>query len=745
MAQVASVILPPLEEAYSYLIPAELCGKIVFGSRVEVPIGKRSARGFVVAVDLQYQKDPADKFTLRAITRLLYDSPCFNEEQFRFFNWIADYYGENLSRVFEIGIPEIAPRKFSRSVELLPKKDSTPKGTVQKKILSIIEKEGGILSYSSIIEIFKNASSSLKSLETQGFIRILSTEIKDQHLHHGHAPDWAKREIKLNPEQDHALDQILQAWKNREFKPFLLYGITGSGKTEVYIEALRHVRDAGQGVLVIVPEIALTPQLIDRFRARLGNEIAVLHSAMSKRARWDSWLALLEGRNTIAIGARSAVFAPIKNLGLIVVDEEHDASFKQGENLRYNARDLAVLRAKLNNCPVVLGSATPSLESFSHSEEKKYAYLELPSRHSVSFLPSVEIVDLNSIKPWMMPTKNISPQLLQALKDIQLDDSQAFILYNRRGFATFLQCDKCNEVLECPHCSVTLTYHQNSNSLLCHYCNYSTIPPSMCNKCPKECLERNNNEPGTFVRRGAGTEKVLEEIQGLLPHLSVERLDRDAVENLAHYRKILTKVRDGETKILVGTQMIAKGHDLPNVTLVGVIDCDVGLHFPDFRASERVFQLLTQASGRAGRGDKPGRVILQTRVPHHPSLQKTLTHDFPGFARLELKNRKALRYPPFTRLLRIVVASLDQRIPPNTLLRYKEVLFRYRDCYHSDLSILGPAPAPLAKIKTLWRWHMLLKSGSPTILNQCIHMLREVKASSKKARIIFDMDPQDML
>ncbi len=741
----ASIVVPPLPGPLTYLIPAELSSTVVIGSKVAVPLGSRTATGYVVKISDKEEDfgGGGKEFDLKSIEQVDPSGQCFNEEQLQFFYWVADYYADPPGRVIETAVPQAVPRKFSRTVRLAGSPEKEAKGRTQRAILSFLEQNGRCADYGRLLRLFKGASHSLKKLAEQGVIEISSSEMLDHHIETDLAPEWAKREILLNEAQEKAFEAVLRSWREKKFETFLLYGITGSGKTEVYIDIIREVKNAGYGALVIVPEIALTPQLVDRFRARLGNEIAVLHSAMTRRMRWDSWRALLEGRNQVAIGARSAIFAPVRNPGLIIVDEEHDGSFKQGENLRYNARDLAVLRGKLNNCPVVLGSATPSLESFHNAEQKKYTFLELPSRHSESLLPAVEVIDLNKIKPWEMPSKNISPQLEAAVKDALADDSQTFILYNRRGFATYLQCDQCGAVLECPNCSVTLTYHRRSNSLLCHYCSYSVLPPEHCSKCPE--TEGAGDSAGTFVQRGGGTEKVTEEIASLFPGVRVERLDRDAVEDLSHYKTILSKVRSGDTRILVGTQMIAKGHDLPNVTLVGIVDCDVGLNFPDFRCSERVFQLLIQASGRAGRGDKPGRVILQTRVPGHPSLVNTLRHDYAGFAGRELAARKGLRYPPFSKLLRVIAASQEQHLPPQILLRFKDVLSRFRDENHADISILGPAPAPIGKLKTLWRWHMLLKSGSPSVLNHCMKILNATKVNRRKARVILDMDPQDML
>lgn len=742
MTLVVSVVIAPLEEALSYKVPEPLRERVAIGSHLKVPLGKRHAEGFVVGLTENHEND---SFELKEATDLASEDPCFLEDQLPFFQWIADYYVEPLSKVLETAIPASVAKKFIRHVEFLKMPEKPGRGRLKQEILEFLSREGTPVDYSSLLRRFPGAGLTVRKLVEVGGLRVTREELKGAHVSTEEIPGWAKQEVHLMPGQSSSLESILAAWQARRFEPFLLYGITGSGKTEVYIEAIKKVTAAKGGALVIVPEIALTPQLIDRFRARLGDGIAVLHSAVSKRDRWDSWRALLEGRYRIAIGARSAIFAPIRDLQLIVVDEEHDSSFKQAENIRYNARDLAVIRAKHASCPVVLGSATPSLESFLNSHDKRYTLLELPERHAEASLPSVEIVDLNRIKQREMPSRNVSPRFLQLLKQTIEQGSQAFVLYNRRGFASYLQCEKCGGVVECPNCSVTLTYHRQNNSLLCHYCGYSSVPSSLCGQCPERDDSGQRLEPGTLVHRGSGTEKILEEIENLLPGVPVERLDRDAVEDLNHYRSILRRVRSGETRILVGTQMIAKGHDLPDVTLVGIVDCDVGLNFPDFRCAERAFQLLTQASGRAGRGERPGNVVLQTRVPNHPSLHFTKSHDFTGFAAYELKNRKALHYPPFSRLARLLVASQEKDAPPQILLHFKEILSKFRQERQCDLAILGPAPAPLGKVKTLWRWHMLLKSRSASTLNHSVRLLKGAGINKRKHRLIFDLDPQDML
>lgn len=729
-----NVVIPPLQGAYTY---ASGCYKeqIAVGQEVVVPLGRRVAQGFVTAlVDAPAPGVPLDK--IKPLHQLPNAEPVFNAQQLRFFEWVARYYGEPLSNVIESAVPPRAKKKHRRLVRILDSGETT-RGAVAQRVIELLRQSPHPLPVEVVEETIKGATEAIARLEKKGFIEYVNEEVRLDTLYSGEVPEWARKDVALNESQTQALTHILS---EHSFIPYLLHGVTGSGKTEVYIEAIREVVGRGMGALVIVPEIALTPQLVDRFRGRLGENLALLHSGLTQRVRWEGWRTLLEGGASVAIGARSGIFAPVPNLGLIIVDEEHDGSYKQQEGLRYNARDLALARAQLEGCPVVLGSATPSLESYHNAVQKRYRYLPLPSRHESGSSLSIRIVDMNKKKPWEMKSKNLSPELHEAIAETIEKGEQAFILYNRRGFSNYLQCDQCEFVMHCPHCSVTLTYHKATGRALCHYCNFSCMPPQLC----PSCTEKGSDPIGTITFRGAGTEKIFDELLELFPEVKIERLDRDVASDEARYRAILDRVRSEETKVLVGTQMIAKGHDLPGVTLVGVVDCDVGLHMPDFRAGERIFQLLTQASGRAGRAERPGRVILQTRVPHHPSLVKTVAQDFRGFAQAELLARSELGYPPFSRLLRIVASSEELSLAEKSLTAVRERAEAFVKESKLELKLLGPAPAPLARLKTLYRWHILVKSKSVSSLLKLMRELRHEKTSSK-VRLVFDLDPQDLL
>lgn len=741
MEHLVNVVIPPLKEAYTYRLQEAYLGVDV-GYQVEVSLGRRSASGFVVS---RYQEELTPErfpYELKQLSEEIEPLRAFSPQQLKFFTWISEYYGEPLASVIDVAIPAAVPPKLLREIKVLNPNLEGLKGTKERQVLSAAIESP---SFEILQRRVKNPLPILRKLSQKGYIEIIESEKIELPFSSAPAADWAKTYVDLNSNQSTAVSAIVEAVTKHDFSPFLLHGVTGSGKTEVYLEAIKSALAAGFGALMVVPEIALTPQLIDRFRARLGNDLSVLHSGLSKRHRWNSWRSLLDGTTRVAIGARSGIFAPVHNLGLIIVDEEHDSSYKQSEGLRYNARDLAVVLAKLHSCPVILGSATPSLESYHHATEtKRYTYLSLPGRHGATH-SEISVVDMNRERPWTLASKHVSQQLASELESILEKKEQAFILYNRRGFASYLQCESCEHVVECENCSVTMTYHRADHSLLCHYCSLSMAVPTFCPACPRDTSVATDNTKGTLTERGAGTEQIFEELQALFPNARIERLDRDSAANLESYKAILDRLRRQEIDILVGTQMIAKGHDLPNVTLVGVADCDVGLHLPDFRASERVFQLLTQAAGRAGRGDKPGSVVLQTRVPRHPSLVKTAQNDFKDFAELELRNRKATLFPPYSRLLRVVLSSQERELPMATLTRFRERLDNFKAAQQMDFQILGPAPTPIRKIKTLWRAHMLIKSASASIINRVLNELSSIELRSNKLRVVFDVDPQEML
>jgi primosomal protein N' (replication factor Y) len=532
---------------------------------------------------------------------------------------------------------------------------------------------------------------------------------------------------------------------------FLLHGVTASGKTLVYIELLRHVvLEQKKTAIVLVPEIALTPQTVDRFRAVFGDQIAVLHSALSDGERYDEWLALREGRKRIAVGARSAIFAPLANLGAIVVDEEHESSYKQGESPRYHARETAIVRAKQEGAIVVLGSATPSLESFVNAASGKYTLLELPERVGEAKLPRVDVVDMRDAAKKAQPSGGgerdaaawlrlvVSDELENALADRLKKKEQSILLLNRRGYASFVQCGSCGYVANCPNCSISLTYHRTPERLVCHYCQHAEELTKMCPQCG-----------GTIMRqRGLGTQQVERLLADRFTTARIARMDVDTTSGKWAHAEILDRVGAGEVDILLGTQMIAKGLDFPNVTLVGVVDADVGINLPDFRASERCFQLLSQVAGRAGRGPKGGRVLIQTRVPEHHAVRCAVAHDYHRFVQQELDGRVTPPYPPNVRIANIVFSGTTEAATANLATKgtaWLHALLKKRPM--PGLTVIGPAPCPVERIKNRWRWHVLVKSEHQAELTRVGRYFLERFDVPKdhELRVTLDRDPVALL
>ena len=537
--------------------------------------------------------------------------------------------------------------------------------------------------------------------------------------------------LQLTSDQSLAFEAIRNT---HGFHTLLLHGVTGSGKTEVYMRAAEHFMAAGKSSLILIPEIALTPQLTDRFSERFPRRIAILHSSLTKRQRIDEWLRIYAGEASIVIGTRSAVFAPLENLGLIVVDEEHETTYKQEEVPRYNARDTAVMRAKLARAVVVLGSATPSMESFHNAESGKYRHLSLTTRVEDRALPDVEIVNMR--EEYAAEGKQVvfSRRLLQAVAVRVERGEQTMILLNRRGYAAFLLCRRCGYNFQCNACSVAMTYHRSIDKLLCHYCGLARRPPARCPECDSEYIH--------YV--GEGTERLEHDLTKLYPDARIGRVDRDTMRHMRDFERVLGGFRDGQIDILVGTQMIAKGHDFPRVTLVGVIGADAPLAFPDFRAAERTFQLLTQVAGRSGRGDQKGEVVIQSYFPDHYTFQLAVTQRFEDFYARESRYRKAMFYPPFTALAGLVVMDRD----PSRAATLARTVGEFLDSVRTNaIRILGPAPAPLEKIKRVHRHQLLIKSASRSALHQMLNRLERYIEEQKigPTRVIIDVDPVSLL
>jgi primosomal protein N' (replication factor Y) len=603
----------------------------------------------------------------------------------------------------------------------------------QQRILETLTANGGELLFTELLEQANVAGSTINTLAKRGYIEVFVHEVlRDPLLS---SPTVQVNDLTLTGDQNTAFREIEEAISANEFKPFLMHGITGSGKTEVYIRAMKYALEKGRSSLMLVPEIALTPFFSQRLRAVFGTKVAILHSSLSSGERFDEWRRLRRGAAQIAIGTRSAVFAPLQNLGLVVVDEEHDASYRQHESPFYNARDAAVMRANFAGAAIVLGSATPALESFYNAQNGKYTYLHLPERIGSSGLANAEIVDMREVFRQAGKDVTFSPQLLESIRETHAKGEQTIILLNRRGFSQFVLCRSCGETLRCKNCDITLTFHKQQEKLVCHYCNYRVNVPVNCPFCESEFLH--------FV--GEGTEQLEDSLKKKFPDLRIERIDRDTVNRRRDMEKILRDFSRGEIDMLVGTQMIAKGHDFPNVTLVGVISVDLGLGLPDFRSGERTFQLLTQVAGRAGRGDRPGRVLIQTYHPEHYVLRHARHQDYQGFYGEETRYRQRMGYPPYYVLASILIKHADYAHAAETAQTLRNSL----DAANPEKTcrILGPAPASLARLKGEHRLQILIKAENRSKLRQILDIaLADAEAKSCDLKTVFvEIDPVNML
>jgi primosomal protein N' (replication factor Y) (superfamily II helicase) len=661
--------------------------------------------------------------------------------------------------------PSVRSRKVVRLERWVPdlqaREDLFGHSRRQREAFELLERSGGSLELAQLLALGGFHRSVVKALQDKGLVGVEDEErLRDPFR--DRAPGRPAG-LTPTPSQSAVLASLKEALSQPCPLPVLLHGITGSGKTLVYIELLREVVEKrGRGAIVLVPEISLTPQTVARFRAEFGDQVAVLHSALSDGERFDAWRQLRRGDKLIAVGARSAIFAPVPRLGAIVVDEEHDGSYKQSESPRYQARDVAVVRATRAGALCVLGSATPSLESWQNARSGKFRLLSLPERVGGGVLPPVRVVDLKKVwrrgggveemagtgrgpgGPKEKALKQggeggagvLSPELVEGVRERLRRGEQVILLLNRRGYSNFVQCRECGEVWRCTACSVSLTFHRTTGRLLCHYCRHEESTPALCHRCGSRDL--------SF--RGLGTEQVERIVGETFPQARIARMDMDTTSGKWSHHEILGRVERGEVDILLGTQMIAKGLDFPRVTLVGVVNADIGIHLPDFRASERTFQLLSQVAGRTGRGPLGGEVVVQTSLPEHYAIQAALKHDYEAFARRELGERRDPSYPPHTRLANVVASSPWEEEAAREAERgaaWVRDLVRRR---HRGVEVVGPAPAPIEKLHGRWRWHFLLRCASPSTLGAVLCEFQEsFDPTGRDVRIVLDRDPVALL
>jgi len=742
----ARVAVPsPLKDPLLYRVPEEVRRALEIGMRVLVPLGKRKVTGVVVAF--------ADKTSLeniRDVLEVLDQRPILDASLLELCQWIAKYYVAPLGEALATALPPHLRIESQRTVRRR-NGDVAITGKLEMEILALLEKRKRI-SLKGLSQRFpgRGVYRTLGRLVSLGAVDIeekLGSRRRVQGQETG--PDLAATGFQAGPgfpptnEQRLALESMEPNLTEGGFATYLLCGVTGSGKTEVYMRAMETVGKRNKRALMLVPEISLTPQLLDRLRERFSGQVAVLHSALSPADRYAQWWRIARGEATIVLGARSAIFAPVPDLGLIIVDEEHDPSYKQEEGLRYHARDLAVVRGKLLGCPVLLGSATPSVDSYHNARLGRYRLLQLASRVNEKPLPAVATVDLRKAmqcgpetSPLARPVAGFfSPPLIEALQENHRRGLQSLIFLNRRGFANFLQCRLCGFVVRCPHCSISLTFHRKEHSVFCHHCGFRKPATELCPQCAQPAL-------GAM---GFGTEKLEEELLRFLPAARVGRMDRDTTSKRGSQERLFRQWERGEIEVLVGTQMIAKGHDVAGVTLVGVIFADLSLNLPDFRAAERTFQLLLQVAGRAGRGNDPGKVIIQTFLPEHYTFSFAATHDYEGFFAAEIEFRRALNYPPFSRLVQLRLDGPDPRKVEHRAKGMGADLRQHiKDKGAPGIEVLGPAPAPIEKLRNRYRWQILLKGNrSPALLD--LARTADALCPRGDVRLHVDVDPYNML
>jgi primosomal protein N' (replication factor Y) len=767
----ADVALPvPLSRPFTYEVPLTLADRVGAGARVTCPFAGRRVVGVVVGV-----RDGEPPAKVKAIASVVGDEPAVPPDLLAFLRDLSQYYLAPIGEVLRLALPpvekEVArdlvePTLFASNVKGVTTKrvqwvtataenagasdEPSKKHRLGPRAAAIVThlRAVGSLPLVRLEERWSGARASVKALAERGVVAIEEREAPaDPFFAEAIARDAPPA---LTDAQTAAVDAVGGALRAGRAATFLLHGVTGSGKTEVYLHAIAAARAAGAGVIVLVPEIALTPQLVARFRARFGDDVAVLHSGLTPRERHAMWTRVHAGKVDVVIGARSALFAPVKKLGLVVVDEEHDGSFKQEEGVRYNARDMAILRAHRAGGVCVLGSATPSLESEHLARSGRAEKLVLPDRARKQTMPHVEIVNLRLIGAGPTGDKRLSIPLHRAIQSTLDHGEQTILFLNRRGFSPSVRCMSCGEMCACPHCSVALTFHKRGGALLrCHYCDFETHMPPRCPKC---------EAPGTeLMLEGLGTEKLEETLALAFPTARIARLDRDVTGEAARggapkkagsrtsaVETVLARMRAREIDILVGTQMVTKGHDLPHVTLVGVINADAAISIPDFRASERAFQLLVQVAGRAGRGDVPGRVLVQTYEPEHHAIVFAAKHDVGGFTERELVDRKELGYPPYSRVALVRVDAVNEADAREACAELARIARGAAE--GAAVDVLGPAPAPLTRLRGRHRFRIMVRSADRGALRKVLVAVERARGALGRAvRSGVDVDPMQFL
>ncbi len=727
-----------LGKEFDYLIPPGMDGMVEVGTRVKVPFAHRQVLGCVTALS-----ESSAYANLKPLTKIIGRQSFVSPKILQLARWMGEYYCCPPELALKTVLPEAVRKEKDGWREQLFVRvlspEQLPKLSKRQSDVLEIARQRVEMPMQELLASADTTSQTLRRLEDKGLIAIAPriTE-RDPYARETILPTQS---MSFNPAQQKAYDAINAASGDVKNKVFLLHGVTGSGKTEVYLQAIARSLEQGRGAIVLVPEISLTPQTVERFKARFSSGplqtlVAVLHSHLSGGERHDEWHKIRQGRARIVIGARSAIFAPVDPLGLIIVDEEHEHSYKQEEAPRYHARDVAVVRGRMEDAVVVLGSATPSMESYYNAQRGKYQLLELPERADDKKLPIVRVVDMRQVARREKGSPIFSPELKEAIHQRLERKEQTLLFLNRRGFATSMQCPLCGYVAECPNCSLTLTYHRQAAQLRCHICGHEA-------PAPKVCPEAKCRNPAIRFA-GLGTEKVEATLVKLFPNARIRRMDSDTLKRKEDYRRILGDFKTGKIDLLVGTQMIAKGLHFPNVTLVGIVHADLSLHIPDFRAGERTFQLLTQVAGRAGRGDVEGEVFVQAFTPFHPAIQYARRHDYGGFYDQEIDFRKQLNYPPHSRIALLLFKGRSEDKVKFSAMHVRNEVEKWKGDF-PDMILAGPAAAPMARTENKYRYHFLLRTRKISALGGRLAALDATLSLPEEVTMSIDIDPVNLM
>lgn len=722
-----------VDKIFTYKVPEVLKNKIALGQRVKVPfgMGNKNIDGFVVQLYEFIELDSKSINKLKAIIEISDDFQVIKEKDIALIGIMRSKYLCTYLECIKVFIPSGITKGMKFKTKNLVVLGSPITAKYEKesyiKIIDFIRENNGTYNKQQLSNEFGFSLSSINTLIKHGFLNLEEAVVN----RYNDRQYKSYEEKQLNPLQQQAVDTVM---KSRN-KKFLIHGITGSGKTEIYMNLVKKAMEEGKDSVILIPEISLTPQMVERFKGRFGRDVAIFHSKLSDGERFDEWMRVKMGKVKVAIGARSAIFLPFSNLGLIIMDEEHEGSYKSDSDPKYHARDIADLKSHIEGCKVVLGSATPAVDTYYRTTTGEYTLITLSERADGALLPQIKVVDMR--EELMNDNKSIfSASLFSGLKQTLENKEQAILFLNRRGFSTFVSCRKCGYVFKCRNCDIALTYHNHASNLTCHYCGAKR---ELVNTCPR-CKSK-------YVKYfGIGTEQLEEQVKKVFPEAKTLRMDFDTTREKHSYEKIYNSFRNQEHNVLIGTQMVAKGLDFPEVTLVGVIAADLSLNLPDYRANERTFQLITQVSGRAGRGKKPGKVVVQTYSPESFSIRYAVENDYISFYKEEIEIRRSMNYPPFAKILAINLSSEDEKLLIKSIQDLGDKLHLKLD-NNDKMEVLGPCPCGISKIKNAYRWQIIIKGDFTLELAEDIKNItyNELSSVYNYIRVSLDVNPNNLL